>query len=142
MDPLGALIISFILIYSWGSTCYGLFQTLVGKAAPIEFQRLVIYKAMTFADSIEKIDSCVAYHSGPNYIVEGERQTVSAPGLRFLPFAKSHAKDFSPCLIPFHVPVDIVMSGDTPLWKAHDLSQALQDKLEELPDVDRGGGLA
>ncbi|KAK4056374.1 hypothetical protein OIO90_002517 [Microbotryomycetes sp. JL221] len=87
VDPAGALLISAILIYSWSSTCYRLFTYLAGIAAPIEFQRLVIYKAMHFANDIEKIDSCVVYHSGPNYIVE----------------------------------VDIVMAGDTPLWKAHDL---------------------
>lgn len=34
--------------------------------------------------------------------------------------------------------VDIVMAADTPLWKAHDVSQALQDKLEQLPNVGRG----
>lgn len=29
------------------------------------------------------------------------------------------------------------MSRDTPLWKAHDVSQLLQDKLEDLPQVGR-----
>ena len=29
------------------------------------------------------------------------------------------------------------MNASTPLWKAHDVSQQLQDKLEELPDVER-----
>lgn len=33
--------------------------------------------------------------------------------------------------------VDIVMSADTPLWKAHDISQTLQDKIESLPGVER-----
>ncbi|KAM0751634.1 hypothetical protein T439DRAFT_324824 [Meredithblackwellia eburnea MCA 4105] len=103
IDPMGALIISVVLIFVWGQTCYGHFTFLAGKAAPIEFQQLVIYKAMTFAEGIEKIDSCVVYHSGPDYIVE----------------------------------VDIVMSAETPLWKAHDVSQALQDKLEDMPRVSR-----
>ncbi|KAJ7645562.1 hypothetical protein DFH06DRAFT_1425356 [Mycena polygramma] len=35
------------------------------------------------------------------------------------------------------VELDIVMDGDTPLWKAHDLSEALQDKIEQLPNVGR-----
>jgi len=35
------------------------------------------------------------------------------------------------------VEVDIVMDGNTPLWKAHDVSQQLQDKLEVLPNVER-----
>lgn len=29
------------------------------------------------------------------------------------------------------------MSGDTPLWKAHDVAQQLQDKIEVLPGVER-----
>ncbi|KAG8891295.1 hypothetical protein FRC00_013959 [Tulasnella sp. 408] len=37
----------------------------------------------------------------------------------------------------YFVEVDIVMPGDTPLWKAHDLSQQMQDKLETLPGVER-----
>lgn len=35
------------------------------------------------------------------------------------------------------VEVDIVMRPDTPLWKAHDVSQDLQDKIEQLPMVER-----
>ncbi|EJD55411.1 CDF-like metal transporter [Auricularia subglabra TFB-10046 SS5] len=37
----------------------------------------------------------------------------------------------------YFVEVDVVMSRDTPLWKAHDVSQQLQDKLEVLPNVGR-----
>jgi len=37
----------------------------------------------------------------------------------------------------YFVEVDIVMPGDTPLWKAHDISQAMQDKIEALPGVER-----
>jgi hypothetical protein len=29
------------------------------------------------------------------------------------------------------------MDGNTPLWKAHDISQQLQDKIELLPNVER-----
>jgi hypothetical protein len=35
------------------------------------------------------------------------------------------------------VEVDVVMPGDTLLWKAHDIAQLLQDKLETLPRVER-----
>ncbi|KAF9225308.1 CDF manganese transporter [Gyrodon lividus] len=37
----------------------------------------------------------------------------------------------------YFVEVDIVMDASTPLWKAHDISQQLQDKLEVLPNVER-----
>ena len=33
--------------------------------------------------------------------------------------------------------IDIVMDANTPLWKAHDISQQLQDKIEVLPNVGR-----
>ncbi|KAL8276868.1 hypothetical protein RQP46_010696 [Phenoliferia psychrophenolica] len=92
LDPMGALLISVGLIIVWGMTVYDMFGCLAGRAAPPEFQKLVIYKAMTFADDILS-----------NYYVE----------------------------------LDVVMDRETPLWQAHDTSQALQDKLEELPLVDR-----
>ncbi|GAA6011073.1 hypothetical protein JCM10207_005486 [Rhodosporidiobolus poonsookiae] len=103
IDPTGAMVISLVLIWTWGNTCAGHFQDLAGKAAPNEFINLVTYKAMTFAEQINQIDSVLVYHSGPRYIVE----------------------------------VDLVMDSDTTLRVAHDVSQALQDKLEELPQVDR-----
>lgn len=37
----------------------------------------------------------------------------------------------------YFVEVDIVMDGDMPLWRAHDIAQDLQDQVEALPDVDR-----
>ncbi|CAK5284435.1 unnamed protein product [Mycena citricolor] len=103
IDPAGAMIISIALILLWGTTIRKQFLLLAGISAPIEFQQLVIYKAMMFADDIKQIDSCKVYHAGPDYIVE----------------------------------LDIVMDADTPLWKSHDISQALQDKIEQLPNVGR-----
>lgn len=37
----------------------------------------------------------------------------------------------------YFVEIDIVMDANTPLWKAHDVSQQLQDKIEVLPNVER-----
>ncbi|KAF7337545.1 CDF-like metal transporter [Mycena sanguinolenta] len=37
----------------------------------------------------------------------------------------------------YFVEVDIVMDANTPLWKAHDVSQSLQEKIEVLPNVER-----
>ncbi|KAF9257089.1 hypothetical protein L218DRAFT_975257 [Marasmius fiardii PR-910] len=37
----------------------------------------------------------------------------------------------------YFVEIDIVMSASTPLWKAHDLSEKLQEKIEGLPNVER-----
>ncbi|PPQ99526.1 hypothetical protein CVT24_005316 [Panaeolus cyanescens] len=103
LDPMGAIIIALGVIISWGRTVYQQFELLAGKSAPHEFLQLVIYKAATFSDEIDKVDTVRAYHSGPDYFLE----------------------------------VDVVMDASTPLWKAHDISQQLQDKLEVLPNVER-----
>ncbi|OCH95741.1 CDF manganese transporter [Obba rivulosa] len=103
LDPMGAIIITAGVIAAWGRTIYKQFELLAGKSAPHEFMQLLVYKAATFSDEIEKIDTVRAYHSGPEYFVE----------------------------------VDVVMDANTPLWKAHDISQQLQDKIEVLPNVER-----
>ncbi|KAF8273829.1 CDF-like metal transporter [Lactarius quietus] len=103
LDPIGAILIALGVIVAWTRTIYTQFELLAGKSAPHDFLQLIIYKAMTFSDEIEKIDTVRAYHSGPDYFVE----------------------------------VDVVMDANTPLWKAHDISQQLQDKIEVLPNVER-----
>jgi divalent metal cation (Fe/Co/Zn/Cd) transporter len=37
----------------------------------------------------------------------------------------------------YFVEVDVVLPGDMPLSKAHDIGEALQEKLEQLPEVER-----
>ncbi|KAF7971511.1 hypothetical protein HWV62_10240 [Athelia sp. TMB] len=103
LDPTGAVIIASGVIMLWTRTIYKEFELLAGKSAPHDFLQLIIYKAMTFNEDIDKIDTVRAYHSGPDYFVE----------------------------------VDVVMDANTPLWKAHDISQQLQDKIEILPNVER-----
>lgn len=46
----------------WGKTMFQQFELLAGKSAPREFLQLVIYKAMTFSDEIQQIDTVRAYH--------------------------------------------------------------------------------
>ncbi|KAH9948224.1 CDF manganese transporter [Amylocystis lapponica] len=103
LDPMGAVIIAVGVIVAWTHVIYRQFELLAGKSASQDFMKLLVYKAMTFSDEIEKIDTVRAYHSGPEYYVE----------------------------------IDVVMDGSTPLWKAHDISQQLQDKIEVLPHVER-----
>ncbi|KAF9654436.1 CDF-like metal transporter [Thelephora ganbajun] len=103
LDPMGAIIIGVGISYAWIYRIYREFELLAGKSAPHDFIQFLIYKAMTFSNEIEKIDTVRAYHSGPDYFVE----------------------------------IDIVMDASTPLWKAHDISQKLQDTIEILPNVER-----
>jgi hypothetical protein len=80
LDPIGAIIasvhLSFVIyvltlirtqvalgvIVAWTRTVYAQFELLAGKSAPHAFLQLVIYKATTFSDEIEKIDTVRAYH--------------------------------------------------------------------------------
>ncbi|CAD6957765.1 unnamed protein product [Tilletia caries] len=103
LDPLGAILISIAIIFSWTRTAYLQFRELAGAGAPPEFLSLIVYNAMLHHEHIQQIDSCKAYHSGPKYIVE----------------------------------VDLVMHPQTPLWLSHDISQDLQDRIEDLPMVER-----
>jgi hypothetical protein len=50
------------VIVAWSRTMYFQFELLAGKSAPHEFLQLIIYKAMTFSDEIEKLDTVRAYH--------------------------------------------------------------------------------
>jgi len=103
LDPTGAIVITSGVIIAWGRTIYKQFELLAGKSAPHDFLQLLIYKAVTFNEDIDRVDTVRAYHSGPDYFVE----------------------------------IDVVMDASTPLWKAHDISQQLQDKIEVLPNVER-----
>ena len=53
---------SFGVILSEGKTMYKQFEFLAGKAAPQEFIQLLVYKAATFSDEIEQVDTVRAYH--------------------------------------------------------------------------------
>ncbi|KAF5324098.1 hypothetical protein D9619_011202 [Psilocybe cf. subviscida] len=70
LDPAGAIALGLFIIISWGRTIYSEFTQLAGKAAPHEFMQLLTYKAATFSEAIERVDTVRAYHSGPNYFVE------------------------------------------------------------------------
>jgi hypothetical protein len=47
---------------AWSRTIYAQFELLAGKSAPHDFLQLIIYKAMTFSNEIEKVDTVRAYH--------------------------------------------------------------------------------
>jgi hypothetical protein len=51
-----------LVVVLWGRTIYQQFELLAGKSAPHDFLQLVIYKATTFSDEIQQIDTVRAYH--------------------------------------------------------------------------------
>ena len=70
------------MILSWGHTVYGQFQLLAGKSAPHDFIQLIIYKAVTFSDEIEKIDTVRAYHVRPRPLLPPHPSRTFPPAPR------------------------------------------------------------
>ena len=54
------------VIVAWNRTVYKQFELLAGKSAPHDFLQLLIYKAMTFSDEIDQVDTVRAYHVRPS----------------------------------------------------------------------------
>ncbi|KAK9328039.1 hypothetical protein V1520DRAFT_347166 [Lipomyces starkeyi] len=103
IDPMGAVLLSCLIVFLWGRTAYSEFQLLIGVAADAQEQQLITYISMTHSPLISQIDTVRAYHSGVRLVVE----------------------------------VDIVMDPNETLQTTHDVSDALQTKLESLPNVER-----
>ncbi|KAF2683617.1 cation diffusion facilitator 1 [Lentithecium fluviatile CBS 122367] len=70
LDPMGALILSVLIIFLWSRTSYSEFQLLIGVTADTPTLQLITYISMTHSPFIRQIDTVRAYHSGPRLIVE------------------------------------------------------------------------
>ncbi|PGH18107.1 hypothetical protein AJ79_00735 [Helicocarpus griseus UAMH5409] len=70
LDPIGAICIALLILFSWVATAFDNVWLLVGKAAPREFVNKCIYVSLTHDTRIKKVDTCRAYHSGELYYVE------------------------------------------------------------------------
>ncbi|KAI8818587.1 cation efflux family-domain-containing protein [Fimicolochytrium jonesii] len=103
LDPLGAILISLLILRSWSSTAWEHVQYIVGKTADSAFLQKVTYISMTHDPRVKQVDTCKAYHAGNNFFVE----------------------------------VDIVLPPDMLVCEAHDIAEALQNKIETLPNVER-----
>ena len=73
VDPVGAILISLYIIYSWYVTGREQIEHLTGKAAPEEFLEELRDIASSFDDRMH-LDICRAYHFGP---VRKEKQSVT-----------------------------------------------------------------
>jgi divalent metal cation (Fe/Co/Zn/Cd) transporter len=71
LDPIGAMLISFYIIYSWYMTGKEQIEHLTGKSAPGDFIGELVDMANEFDDRIV-VDTVRAYHFGPKFLVEIE----------------------------------------------------------------------
>ncbi|KAL1957243.1 hypothetical protein VTO42DRAFT_6149 [Malbranchea cinnamomea] len=70
IDPMGALILSTLIVVLWLKTAYLEFQLLIGVTADTQMQQLITYISMTHSPMINAIDTVRAYTSGPRLLVE------------------------------------------------------------------------
>jgi cation diffusion facilitator family transporter len=71
LDPVGAIIISLYIIWSWFETGKEQIEQLTGKSAPEDFIEELLEIANNF-DERMLVDVCRAYHFGPKFLVELE----------------------------------------------------------------------
>ncbi|OTB03677.1 hypothetical protein M426DRAFT_60118, partial [Hypoxylon sp. CI-4A] len=70
LDPVGAICIALLILFSWVSNAFEQVWLLVGKSAPKEFVSKLIYMSMIHDPMVLKVDTCRAYHAGQKYYVE------------------------------------------------------------------------
>jgi divalent metal cation (Fe/Co/Zn/Cd) transporter len=57
LDPIGAILIALLILFSWVSNAFEQVWLLVGKSAPREFISKLIYMTMTHDQRIVKVDT-------------------------------------------------------------------------------------
>jgi divalent metal cation (Fe/Co/Zn/Cd) transporter len=71
LDPVGAVLISLYIIYSWYQTGREQIEHLTGRSAPADFIDELKELAHNFDDRMQ-VDTVRAYHFGPKFLVEIE----------------------------------------------------------------------
>lgn len=57
LDPIGAILIALLILFSWVSNAFEQVWLLVGKTAPPDYISRLIYLTITFDDRILKVDT-------------------------------------------------------------------------------------
>lgn len=116
MDPIGGLLIGILILRCWTNTAYGLIDIFPPLVISIEHIRLIVGRT---ADPIflQRVTYIAVTHD-PRIL---QVDTVRA-------YHAGHS---------FFVEVDIVLPPTMELNEAHDIGEALQIKLEMLPNVER-----
>jgi divalent metal cation (Fe/Co/Zn/Cd) transporter len=57
LDPIGAICIALLILFSWISNAFEQIWLLVGKAAPQEFIAKLIYMSITHDDQISMVET-------------------------------------------------------------------------------------
>lgn len=57
LDPIGAMCIALLILFSWAANAFDQVWLLVGKSAPRDFLSKLVYMAMTHDERILKVDT-------------------------------------------------------------------------------------
>ncbi|CAJ0592421.1 unnamed protein product [Cylicocyclus nassatus] len=102
-DPIGASVVSGVIIITWIMTVKEQVPLLIGRTASPQLINRIINVAISHDDQIKHLETVHVYHFGANFLVE----------------------------------LHVVMDGNTTLFKAHDVAESLENKLEQLSFVER-----
>ena len=69
-DAVGAILISFYIIFEWCKTAAVHVQQLTGMSAELVVIQTIVYLAARFSDHILQVPAVSAYHAGDNLLVE------------------------------------------------------------------------
>lgn len=61
LDPIGAICIALLILFSWVSNAFEQVWLLVGKSAPKEFISKLVYMTITHDQHIQKVDTVSSF---------------------------------------------------------------------------------
>lgn len=134
LDPSGAIILSCLISTLWLKTAYSEFQLLIGVTADTEMQQWITYICELILPS-SAIAPPPFSSTSPNQnpLTSPPHQAMThSPQILALDTVRAYHS--GPRII---VEVDVVMAPYESLRTTHDVAEALQVKLESLPDVER-----
>ncbi|SPO04223.1 related to cation diffusion facilitator 10 [Cephalotrichum gorgonifer] len=70
LDSLGGLVLSVVVVFTWGVTSLHHMRNLTGFSAQPDERNLLLYLTMRFSDAIKQIQNLRAYHAGDKLFVE------------------------------------------------------------------------
>jgi len=126
IDPMGAIILSVLISFLWMRTAWSEFRLLVGVSADADFLRFVTYVCTSLRLTPTPLPPRLPSLTVRNTAMTHSPLIVSLDTVR--------AWHSGPRLI---VEVDVVVAPAMSVQESHDVAEALQVKLESLPDVER-----
>ncbi|VDP04657.1 unnamed protein product [Soboliphyme baturini] len=70
LDPIGAILVSIYLVYSWMKTGYNQVNIISGRTAKPQLINRIIKISVDHSPRLQKLDTVYAYHLGSKFLVE------------------------------------------------------------------------